>query len=154
MSKLEELLNSYCSFLQTLQRGSIDQLDTYLAENVFFKDPFHETIGIKKFKFIISSMFLNFRDINFGVNNLFFEQAERPRHASFIWALEMRHRKSQKLVRINGMSFIKFDSNDLVIHHEEFWDPTSNIYELIPIVGVTSKIIRRKISKKVDYRLS
>ena len=64
MSKLEELLNSYCSFLQTLQHGSIDQLDTYLAENVFFKDPFHETIGIKKFKFIISSMFLNFKDIN------------------------------------------------------------------------------------------
>ena len=154
MSNLNELLNRYCSFLRTLQHGKIDQLDIYLAENVFFKDPFHETVGIKKFKIIINSMFLNFEDINFNVNNLFFEQAARPRCASFIWALEMRHRKSQKLIRINGTSFIKFDSNDLVIHHEEFWDPTSSIYELIPIIGLTSKIIRRKISKKADNKLN
>ena len=72
--------------------------------------------------------------------------AEDNNVASFSWTLKMRHNKTNKSIRISGMSLVEVAQQGLVVRHEDYWDPSTNIYRIIPFLGSTIDFVRRKIA--------
>ena len=150
MKNLRGITNSYCNYLERLELGRLHMLDQFVSQDITFKDPFHETNGISNLKKILSTMFVKFDGVEFKTKKIFLNLDSTEDSASFWWTLRMRHIKSTRLIEIDGMSFINIESKGLISRHEEYWDPTSNVYQLIPIVGLTLSVIKKKIAKKAD----
>ena len=48
-------------------------------------------------------------------------------------------------VTLEGNSYIKFNENNLVIYHRDYFDMGEFIYEHIPVLGWTLKKIKNKL---------
>jgi len=148
MKNLRTITDSYCQYLEQIDSDQLASLDQFVAHNIVFKDPFHQTIGIDNFRAILNTMFLKFSKTEFKTKKKFFNFDNSENTASFCWSLKMRHLKTAKIIKIDGMSFIEIDPKGLIIRHEDYWDPTSNVYQLIPLVGSILRMINKTITTK------
>ena len=146
MVTTEQQTTSYCKFLEDLNLKNLQLLNRFVDQNIFFSDPFHQTRGIDEYFAILNAMFLKFNEINFKTDNIMCSTAEDSNVASFSWTLKMCHNKTNKSIRICGMSLVEIAQQGLVRRHEDYWDPSSNIYRIIPFLGSTINFVRRKIA--------
>ena len=143
MDPLEKSILSYCNFLENLTPDSLGTLDQFVDQNIFFSDPFHQTKGITNYNAILSRMFISFDQINFKTKNKIFNDSND--FASFNWSLKMRHKKSTKPIQIDGMTLVEVSRRGLITRHEDYWDPSSSIYRIIPLLGYAVDCVRRRI---------
>ena len=136
----------YCKFLEDLNLNNLQLLNLFVDQNIFFSDPFHQTRGISEYFTSLNTMFLKFNNINFKTDNIMCSTAEDSNVSSFSWTLKMRHNKTNKSIRISGMSLVEITQQGLVVRHEDYWDPSANIYRIIPFLGFTINFVRRKIA--------
>ena len=47
--------------------------------------------------------------------------------------------------RFTGMSLLRFDSNDKIIDHRDYWDAAEEIYEKFPLIGPSRRWIKRRM---------
>ena len=146
MHEIEQYTASYCRFLENLNPNNLNALNRYVDQNILFSDPFHQTKGINEYVGILNTMFLKFNHINFKTKNILFNIAHDKNVASFCWTLKMQHKKTNKSIQINGMSLVEVAEQGLIVRHEDFWDPSSNIYRIIPLLGSTIDLVRKKIA--------
>mgnify|MGYP001477038018 CR=1 FL=1 len=143
MNLSEKSTISYCNFLENLTSNSLKTLNQFVDQNIFFSDPFHQTKGIEKYTAILETMFITFDQIDFKTNKKFFNDSNS--FASFSWTLKMRHKKSTKPIRIDGMTLVGVSQQGLITRHEDYWDPSSSIYRIIPFLNCAVDFVRRRI---------
>ena len=146
MQSTEHITTSYCQFLEELNPNNLQTLKRFDDQNIFFSDPFHQTRGIDEYIAILDTMFQKFNQISFKTENILFNSAKDNNVASFSWTLKMRHKKTNKFIQIIGMSLIEVAQYGLIVRHEDYWDPSSNIYRIIPLLGATIGLVRKKIA--------
>ena len=146
MQSTEHVTNSYCQFLEELNPNNLQTLKRFVDQNIFFSDPFHQTRGIDEYIAILETMFQKFNQISFKTENILFNSAKDNNIASFSWTLKMRHKKTSKFIQIIGMSLVEVAQHGLIVRHEDYWDPSSNIYRIIPLLGAAIGLVRKKIA--------
>ena len=149
---LEKSLNTYCRVLENLTPGDIVVLDSIVAEDVHFRDPFNDCIGLENYKIVLRDMFVHLGSLRFEVCD--FSLSKSPveaNNAMISWQLEcfLKSMKNEHIV-IEGMSTLCFDSTGKVSKHFDYWDAASNVYEKFPILGLTLRTMMKRISSKVD----
>ena len=145
MDSLEKSTILYCKFLENLTLNNLKNLNQFVDQDIFFTDPFHQTKGVNKYIAILKTMFKTFDQIDFETRKIFFNASNSTDFASFNWTLKMRHRKSTKPVRIDGMTLVEVSQQGLITRHEDYWDPSSSIYCIIPLLGSALDFVRRRI---------
>ncbi len=145
MNTFEKSTISYCNFLEKLTPNSLSALNQFVDQNIIFSDPFHQTKGIEKYTAILDTMFLTFDQIDFKTKKIFYNATTGNNFSSFNWRLKMRHKKSFKPVQIDGMTLVELSQQGLITRHEDFWDPSSNIYRIIPLIGSAVDFVRKRI---------
>lgn len=143
MNTFEKSTISYCNFLEKLTPNSLSALNQFVDQNIIFSDPFHQTKGIEKYTAILDTMFITFDQIDFKTKKKFFNVSSD--FASFDWTLKMRHKKSAKPIRIDGMTLVEVSQQGLITRHEDYWDPSSSIYRIIPLLSYAVGFVRRRI---------
>lgn len=116
-------------------------LESIYHDRVQFKDPVHTIDGLKD----MSSYFKNSAKNLTYCEFKFIEEIIDTNSAHITWDMYFRHPKinHSKLVKVRGMSFIKFD--DKIYYHEDVYDLGAMIYEHIPVIGKMMQWVKSRM---------
>ncbi len=130
----------YKKFLETTDSSNLDGLEKFVSNEVVFRDPLHDVIGLESMANIFKQLFhkiddVDYRIIDYAINN---------QDVFFNW--ELKGRLFKKPWRVDGVTNLKFNKGLKVSHQIEYWDVASGLYDYIPVIGTLTKF-GKKIAK-------
>ena len=140
MSKSANPAVAYAEAFATLKPNTLDQLCELVSEQIYFSDPFNQTIGIPGFRGVFDHMYLTCDDPTFDITDIAHSQ-----NASYL-----RWRMSGKLknwpfteLDFEGITEIRCDLDGRITHHIDHWDSASQLLARLPIIGIFMRAVRR-----------
>lgn len=130
----------YCALLSDLSRDRLQSLATLCADDIVFKDPFNETVGVDAYLRVLTKMFEDVESHSFTVAG----RASAGRSHYLRWRFRARLRTSSRSLDIEGMSEITVDEHGRIARHVDYWDVGRDFYERLPLVGRLIAWIRRR----------
>jgi ketosteroid isomerase-like protein len=136
-------LDTFKQYYENFDQGTIDGLDDVYAEDVVFVDPLHVITGRNSLKEYFRSMCANLTECRFE----FIDEVINGGNACFKWEMHYRHPsiKGNKPLKLAGASFIEY--SDKIDSHEDYYDMGAMLYEHVPVLGSTIRIIKSRIAK-------
>jgi steroid delta-isomerase len=134
MTSLDHLIACY----ENLSPESISRLTACYAPDAVFKDPFNQVIGPEAIGQIFSHMFRALESPAFKVS----EKLEDGRTAFLVW--DFSFGPAHKRRSIHGVTRLVFDEEGQVKSHRDYWDPASEIYEGLPVIGGLMRWLARR----------
>ena len=116
-----------------------------VSDDIEFSDPFNTTYGKTRFIAIFSHMFEVMIDPKFEIMDL-----SESQKASYIkWRLTGKV-KIFRLIKINivGISEVKANAEGKITTHHDHWDSASQLLTLIPIIGLTIRLLLKMFKLK------
>lgn len=136
MERLDEIFDWYGK----LERGSVEKIRDYYAEEAFFKDPFNEVKGRDKIKHIFDDMFNQLENPRF----VFIDKIEQDHQAFVTW--DFKFAVKQKAYTIHGSSHLKLNEQKMIIYHRDYWDVGEELLLKVPFVKNIYGAFRKKVS--------
>jgi len=139
-SERERGAEAYVRYYESLSLETLDQLQSLVADDVQFCDPFNDLKGIDAYRKLLTHMFNNVKEVKFNVLNCAWDDDT----CLLRWRFEgkLRSLGSDQWI-FEGMSKLDFDDNGKVTRHIDYWDSGSEFYERVPALGVLIRFIRR-----------
>jgi hypothetical protein len=127
----------------TLRADNIQILDAFYAPDTKFIDPLGTHSGIKSVKSYYKNLYENVKSINFKYNDIV---SSGNTHV-LVWTmtLEANGLNGGKPISLEGNSHIKFNEENLVIYHRDYFDMGEFIYEHVPLLGWTIKQVKNRL---------
>lgn len=134
--KIENVFNN-------LRADKLDILDSFYAKDVKFVDPLGTHSGLQSVKDYYAKLYKTVTEIRFETQDLI---SQEDKHV-YVWKMVLKADgiKGGKEVSLEGTSVIKFNSNDLVIYHRDYFDMYEFIYQHIPFVSWVTKKVNQKL---------
>ena len=136
MNNLKELTGWY----ENLKKGSLDEIDLFYDENVFFKDPFNEFKGRDKLMKAFVHMFENLENPHFVI----LDTIENSRSAFLTWDFFLRIKG--RAYKIHGSSHLKFNKGNRIVYHRDYWDVGEEILLNVPFIRLIYSYFRKKLA--------
>lgn len=136
----DDPVGCYCALLSDLSRDRLQSLAALCAEDIVFKDPFNETVGIDAYLRVLTKMFDDVESHSFTVTG----RAGTGRSHYLHWLFRARLRSNGMPLDIEGMSEVTVDENGRISRHVDYWDVGRDFYERLPVVGRLIAWIRRR----------
>ena len=136
MNNLKELTLWY----ENLKEGSLDEMDFFYDENVFFKDPFNEIEGRDKLIKIFKHMFETLEKPKFVI----LETIVNSRSAFLTWDFFLRIKG--RAYKIHGSSHLKFNKENRIVYHRDYWDVGEEILLNVPFIRLMYSFFRKKLA--------
>ena len=136
MNNIKELTKWY----ENLKEGSLDEIDLFYDENVFFKDPFNEFNGRDKLMKVFAHKFENLGNAHFVI----LDSIENSEGAFLTWDfyLEFKGRGH----KIHGSSHLKYNKENRIVYHRDYWDVGEEILLKIPFIKIIYSYIQKKMA--------
>ena len=141
MNNLKELTKWY----ENLKEGSLDEIDLFYDENVFFKDPFNEFNGRDKLMKVFAHMFENLENPHFVI----LDTIENSDGAFLTWDFYLKVKGRRQ--NIHGSSHIKYNKENMIVYHRDYWDVGEEILLKIPFMKFMYSYIQKKIALPQEY---
>jgi steroid Delta-isomerase len=140
---MSERLQRIVAFYETLTEATLPTLRELYAPNAYFKDPFNEVNDIAAIEKIFAHMFVASHDPRFVV----LSKIENGDEAFLVWEFRFRIKRYQPSVErtIRGASHLRFDPNDRVNFHRDYWDAAEELYEKLPLIGGIVRFVKRRM---------
>jgi len=119
---------SFINYFANLSIESLNDLESFFAQNAHFKDPFNDVIGVNAIRKIFTHMFATTINPKFVI----IHNAQSDNILFINWRFEFL--KNNKQWKLDGCSRVSFDSNNKVIEHIDYWDPAEQIYTKIGLL--------------------
>jgi steroid delta-isomerase len=129
------------AYFESLTPERLAEIGEYYAADAYFKDPFNEVRRLEEIRAIFARMFEQLEAPRFQVMGRIFEGDQ----GFLIWNMEFRLRGRQQLLRIHGVSHIRFDASGKVAYHRDYWDTAEELYERLPVLGVFMRWLKRRV---------
>ena len=136
MNNLKELKIWY----EKLKEESLDEMDFFYDENVFFKDPFNEIEGRDKLMKIFAHMFETLEKPQFVI----LDTIENSRSAFLTWDFFLRIKG--RGLKIHGSSHLKFNKENRIVYHRDYWDVGEEILLNVPFIRLMYSYFRKKLA--------
>lgn len=134
---------AYVQFYETMTPGAVAELGNFVSDDVRFKDPFNDVVGVEAYRRLLVKMFETVPDIAFTVSHRAIDgdacflrwrcQGTIPRLGRAPWIVE-------------GMSELRFAEDGRVREHIDHWDASAQFYERLPLLGGLLRLIRRRVA--------
>ena len=136
MNNLKELKKWY----EKLKVGSLDEMDFFYDVNVFFKDPFNEIEGRDKLMKIFVHMFETLEKPQFVI----LDTIENSGSAFLTWDFFLRIKG--RAYKIHGSSHLKFNKENRIVYHRDYWDVGEEILLNVPFIRLMYSYFRKKLA--------
>ena len=140
MNNLKELTLWY----ENLKKDSLDKIDFFYDENVFFKDPFNEFNGRDKLMKVFAHMFENLENPYFVI----LDTIGNSEGAFLTWDFYLKIKGRGH--KINGSSHLKYNKENKIVYHRDYWDVGEEILLKIPFMKFMYSYIQKKIALPQD----
>jgi hypothetical protein len=135
--------DAYVRYYEALSPATLKDLETVVAPDVRFKDPFNEVRGVEAYRRLLAKMFEAVPDVRFTVSHRAVDGETcflRWRCAGTLTAM------GAKPWVVEGMSELRFSPDGRVREHIDHWDAAAQFYERLPVIGGVLRLIRRRLS--------
>jgi len=129
----------YIAFFEDMTPASLAQLDDVFTDSARFIDPFNDVRGIAKIKRVFEHMYATVETPRFSVTEYVYTDPVCYLRWTFTFSTRGRPQK------IDGVSRVQFDVDGKAAEHVDFWDPSRQLYERIPVLGKILKRVRRRL---------
>ena len=127
--KTSQLINWYIN----LNQENLDKIYDFYADDTYFKDPFHEYYNLKSLIELYQDMFKKIKDPKFIITKSF------PSDTELVLFWDFNFIISGKKMSISGNTLFKFNNEDKINYHLDYWDSVNELWIKTPILG---KLIR------------
>ena len=127
----------------TLRADNSEILDDFYAHDTHFEDPLGVHKGRESVKKYYENLYKNVTEISFDYLDTI---SDKNKHV-LIWKMNLKASglNSGALVVVHGNSVIKFNKQDLVSYHRDYFDMGEFIYERISVLGWIIGKIKEKL---------
>lgn len=135
-ARVQELIEFY----QSLSRDRLGELRRFYAEDVHFKDPFHDARGLAQIERILARMFERISEPSFRVC----EWSIAPGSCFLLWEFRFASRwlRGGPRQSLRGVSHVRFGTDGRATHHHDYWDATE-LYAGLPLIGTAVRLLGR-----------
>ncbi len=136
MNSLDALLDWYSQLSPT----SLLQIGQFYTPDARFKDPFNDVTGIAAIQQIFEHMFSH----TDGPRFVIIDQLANTEQAFVTWDFHCGVRGRQLCLR--GASQLRFAADGRIVLHRDYWDPTEELWQQLPLLGGPVRWLRRRFS--------
>ena len=136
--KHSQIAAAYATYFEKIAPDNLDELASFLTDDVVFIDPFNELHGKEKMVSIFSYMFESMNEPQFKVLDLAYSE-----QACYLkWRMTGQVKSAPKMpFDILGMSEVHFNEEGLITRHHDHWDASGQLLSKLPYIGwITRKI--------------
>ncbi|MGS0742265.1 nuclear transport factor 2 family protein [Glaciimonas sp. GG7] len=127
-------------FYETLTIANVTLLDQIYAPDAWYKDPFNELTGLPAIKHLLTHMFAQVDAPRFVVT----QYMQQDDTAFTAWEFHFRMKRFSTAEQcIRGATHFRFNADELVIYHRDYWDAAEELYEKLPILGSFMRVLKR-----------
>jgi len=135
---LAKFSDFYAVFSSDVVERNITKL---YAPNAYFRDPIRDVQGIDNIRIYFLHTTKTFHECRFDIQDIVNESGEYY----FRWMMHLKtKRKPKEEILIPGMSHVRFDSEGMIIFHNDYWD-INIIFERFPLIGPVLRWIKSRI---------
>lgn len=129
-------------FFERLQRADLVRLADFYAAEACFKDPFNEVRGVAAIEAIFVHMFDALDQPHFVVTG----RVVQGQECFLVWDFRFRFRRFDTVTwqTVRGTSHLRFNAQDQVEFHRDYWDVAEELYEKLPGVGALMRWLKRQ----------
>ena len=140
---MSERLDQLSAYFEAITEPTLPRLRDFYAPDAYFKDPFNEVRDVASIEHIFAEMYVSLRDPRFVVHS----KVEQGVDAFLTWDFNFRIKKynPEFTQTIRGSSHLKFDSQNRVCYHRDYWDATEELYEKLPFIGGLMRFLKRRV---------
>lgn len=126
-----------------LRGDNLHILDQFYDNDVLFVDPVGEHKGLSKVKNYYSKMYQNVQSIRFNKKDIISSGFDHV----FVWTMYLQAKglNGGKEMSLEGNSVLKFNQDDLVYYHRDYFDMGEFIYENVPVLSWVVKTVKKKL---------
>ncbi len=132
-------VDRFCRMFARLTPDEPMALEEVYAPDVVFEDPFHRLEGRDALGVLFARMNAQIRQATFA----FSEPLIDAGRASLPWTLRLEPRRFAKVIVVDGISLLEFDS--AITRHRDYFDGGQLVYENVPLLGSGVRAIRRRL---------
>jgi len=136
----ENHVRHYIEVFEHLTPSTLQQLEDGFAERAHFVDPFNDVRGRSSIRRVFEHMFASCEDPRFEVEECLGDDSL----VYLRWLFGFGKATSRR--RIQGVSRVQFTSDGLVSEHLDYWDPASQLYEKLPLLGQLLRALRNRLA--------
>ncbi len=131
-------------YFESVSEATVPQLRNFYAPDAYFKDPFNEVHTVDQIEHIFAHMFGPLSEPRFIVHS----RIEQEDEAFLTWDFRFRIKKYKPDVEqvIRGGSHLRFDAQDKVCYHRDYWDAAEELYEKLPFIGGIMRFMKRRMA--------
>lgn len=133
-------LERYVGVMEDLCADDVEALGAVYASGARFVDPFNDVRGIDAIQAVFAHGFAQCPGMRFMVQ----ARAVDGDRALLRWRMECE--TSPQGLSIEGMSELVLGADGLVVEHVDYWDPATQLYERVPVLGWLMRRIRRRLA--------
>ena len=140
---MSERLDQLSAYFESITEAKLPQLRNFYAPDAYFKDPFNEVRDVASIEHIFADMYVSLHEPRFVVHS----KVEQGDEAFLTWDFNFRIKKYKPGVAqtIRGSSHLKFDEQDRVCYHRDYWDAAEELYEKLPLVGGLMRFLKKRV---------
>ena len=141
---MTERLDALVHYFEGITEAAVPQLRNFYASDAYFKDPFNEVHTVDAIEAIFAHMFGPLSDPRFIVHT----RIEQNDEAFITWDFCFRIKKYKPDVEqiIRGGSHLRFDAQNKVCYHRDYWDAAEELYEKLPLIGGLMRFMKRRMA--------
>ena len=140
MSTIEQFLMFYTD----LESMKVEHLKNIYSKDVVFIDPIAHHKGLAAVEAYFSKLLKNAKFCVFTIHN-----TSATEDAGYVINWTMRFTSSRinkgKPVSVDGITVLQL-SDDIIVHHRDYYDLGQMVYEHVPLLGSIIKRIKRSLS--------
>lgn len=135
---LGEFIDTY----QQLDKHNLHRLEPLYADDVWFRDPFRSIHGRADLLSYFDQLYQNLEFCQFDIQHSFVAGDE----VALYWQMHFAHPrlKRGKTVEVTGHSRLKAEKDRVTLHHD-YLDAGAMLYEQIPLLGSTIRLLKRRL---------
>ncbi|MCK6598678.1 MAG: nuclear transport factor 2 family protein [Bdellovibrionaceae bacterium] len=136
MTRNESIAKAFNSFNGT----NFEVLRLFYSENIEFIDPISHIHGLSQLEKHYEKLYLNVKKISFNFTDIYHDRD----NCIACWTMEISVKglNRGRLFQVDGTSVFKFNSEDRVYYHRDYFDLGQMLYEKLPLQGVIIKVIK------------
>jgi steroid delta-isomerase len=139
MQRLQALIELY----ENLTPERVKELESFYAEDAYFKDPFNEVRGLHAIGRIFRHMFRQVSDPRFIIT----ERIVADNGAVLVWEFRFRMRqwRVSRVQSVRGVTHLRFDTRGCVTYHRDYWDAAEELYSKLPLLGGLMRTLQKSL---------
>jgi len=127
-----------------LRADTMDVLDDFYAADVTFEDPLGRIEGLADLKAYYADMYEDVEEISFA----FHEQVVEGNTHVALWTMRVHLKRLNRgrEITVEGNSVIRFNAEDRVVYHRDYFDMGAMVYQHVPILKCFIKRINKRLA--------